>query len=77
MIVRTDLEKFYQKGERIYVTFLDGEDQRKTLGGQIIQLIGDALIFKVKTSSEYDRIIVIYMHRLIKIEDIHENRYVV
>ncbi len=77
MLRKLDLDKYCQNGERLYLTFLDGEDQIKTLGGQVIQLIGDALIFKVKTSSEYDRTIVIYLRRILKIEDIRRNVYVV
>lgn len=77
MLSKLDLDKYSLKGERIYVTFLDGEDQVKTVGGNVIQFIGDAMIFKVKTNPEYDRTIVIYLHRIKKIEDIRRNEYVV
>ncbi len=74
---KIDLQKYCHKGERLYLTFIDGEDQVKSIGGQIVQVIGDAIIFKVKTSTEYDRTIVIYTHRIKKIEDIRRNQYVV
>lgn len=77
VLKKLNLEKYCQKGERLYLTFLDGEDHIKTLGGQVIELIGDAMIFKVKTSAEYDRTIVIYLHRILKVEDIRRNEYVV
>lgn len=76
MILKADLEKYCQKGERIYVTFLDGEDQLRIIGGQVVQLIGDAIIFKVKTSSDIDRTIVIYSHRIRKIEHPRKKQYV-
>lgn len=76
MVAKTDLEKYCQKGERIYVTFLDGDDQLRVIGGQVVQLIGDAVIFKVKTSSDVDRTIVIYSHRIRKIEYPRKKHYV-
>lgn len=74
---KIDLEKYCLKGERLYLTFFDGEDEIRTIGGQVIELIGDAIIFKIKTSPDYDRTIVIYLHRIIKVEDIRRNEYVV
>lgn len=77
VLKKLDLEKYCQKGGRLYLTFIDGEERIKTCGGQVIELIGDAIIFKVKTSPEYDRTIVIYLHRILKVEDIRRNEYVV
>lgn len=72
MYCREDLQRFCRDGERIYLTYLDGEDNRRTVGGFILDLIGDAVIFRVRTSADYDRTVVIYLHRLLKIESIQE-----
>lgn len=71
-----NLEQYCQKGERLYITFVDGDNQCLCIGGQVIQIIGDALIFKVKTSTDYDRTLVIYKHRIHKIEDLRKNQIV-
>ncbi|MBE3554063.1 MAG: hypothetical protein IMW85_03530 [Thermicanus sp.] len=76
MIHRSDILKMIQSGERVYLTFYDGEGSSWTLGGRILQLIEEAIIFRVRTGRDMDRMLVIYLNRIKSLEKTVGSRYV-
>lgn len=76
MIHRSDILNLMKTGERVLVTFYDGEGSLISAAGKILRLIEEAILFRVRSGREVDRTLVIYLHRIVSLKRASGSRHV-
>lgn len=74
MIHHSEIHHFIQSGERVMLTFYDGEGSLVTSNGKILGIIEEAILFRIRSGYEIDRTIVIYLHRIVNLKRAAESK---
>lgn len=74
MLHHSEIQHLIQSGERVMLTFYDGEGSLVTSNGKIMGIIEEAILFRIRSGYEIDRTIVIYLHRIVNLKRAAESK---